>query len=135
MKLREIIQSDMKSAMRERKTEELGLLRVILGEINTLSKAKDRKTEEVSDDEVIVILKKMKDNAVEMGDEGEVKILDTYLPEMLEEKQLEVLIKGIINTNGFEGMKDMGKVMGELKSKYGSTYDGKIASQIVRNNL
>ena len=70
-----------------------------------------------------------------MKNEDEVKILDRYLPTMLEPKQLEVLILGIINKNGFEGMKDMGKIMGILKSEHGGTYDGKLASQIVKDNL
>jgi len=135
MSLQKQIKADMISAMKNKNEEVKSLLRVVLGEINTLSKGKGRETEEVSDDEVVGIMKKLKESAIEMGNDGEVKILDLYLPSMLGEKQLETLIKGIINKNGYEGKQDMGKVMGFLKSNYGSTYDGRLASKIVMDNL
>jgi len=135
MSLQKQIKADMISAMKNKNEEVKSLLRVVLGEINTLSKGKGRETEEVSDDEVVGIMKKLKESAIEMGNGGEVKILDLYLPSMLGEKQLETLIKGIINKNGYEGKQDMGKVMGFLKSNYGSTYDGRLASKIVMDNL
>jgi len=128
MNLQEKIKADMVAAMKNKNEDVKSLLRVVLGEFNQIGK-------EVSDEDAIRIIKKMKENAIEMGNQIEVDILDPYLPSMLEPKQLEILIKGIIQKNSFEGMKDMGKVMGELKTNYGSTYDGKLASDIVRNNL
>jgi len=128
MNLQEKIKADMVAAMKNKNEDVKSLLRVVLGEFNQIGK-------EVSDEDAIRIIKKMKENAIEMGNQIEVDILDPYLPSMLEPKQLEILIKGIIQKNSFEGMKNMGKVMGELKTNYGSTYDGKLASDIVRNNL
>jgi uncharacterized protein YqeY len=128
MKLQEKIKADMMSAMKNKDEKTKSLLRVVMGEINRIGK-------DISDDDVIKIIRKMKENAMELGNQDEVDILDSYLPSMLEPKQLEILIKGIILKNKFEGMKDMGKVMGILKSDFGGTYDGKMASQIVKDNL
>jgi uncharacterized protein YqeY len=128
MKLQEKIKADLVTAMKNKDENVKSLLRVVIGEINRVGK-------DISDDELVKIIRKMKENASEMGNTNEVEILNTYLPVMLEPKQLEILIKGIINKNGYDGMKDMGKVMKELRDNYGSTYDGKLASEIVKNNL
>lgn len=128
MKLQEKIKLDMVTAMKNKDEDVKSLLRVVMGELNQIGK-------DVSDDVVVGVIKKMKQNAIEMKNDREVEILDSYLPTMLESKQLETLIKGIINKNNFEGMKDMGKVMGILKLEYNGSYDGKMASEIVKNNL
>lgn len=130
MSLQEIIKSDMISAMKEKNIEKTSILRVVMGEFPRVSKVKI-----LSDEQVLGIIRKMKENALEMGNQVEVDILSIYLPTMLEFKQLEILISGIISKNNFEGMKDMGKVMKLLKENHSSTYDGKVASQIVKNQL
>ena len=130
MSLQETIKSDMISAMKEKNTEKTSVLRVVMGEFPRVSKEKI-----LTDEQVLGIIRKMSDNAKEMGNPDEIDILSSYLPTMLEPKQLETLVMGIINKNSYSGMQDMGKVMGELKSEHGGTYDGKLASQIVKNNL
>ena len=127
MTLQEKIQADMKTSMLNKDVERLSLLRVIKGEIN-------REAKELSDDRIISIIRKMKENAEMMNNKDEIKILNEYLPTMLGEKQTETLIQGIITKGGYNGMKDMGKVMTELKV-YGGQIDGKIASGIVRKML
>jgi uncharacterized protein YqeY len=134
MSLHETIKADMITAMKNKDNDMKTLLRVVLGEIATESK-KPEINRDLTDSEITAIINKMKKNAIEMNNEDEVKILDRYLPTMLEPKQLETLVLGIINKNGFDGMKDMGKVMGILKSQYGGSYDGKLASQIVKDKL
>jgi len=134
MSLQKQIKTDMVTAMRNKDEDAKNLLRVIMGDIDTISKAKGRTSPIVSDQEIIGLMKKLKENAVEMKNQIEIDILDGYLPTLLGEKQLETLIKGIISKNGY-GQKDMGKVMGFLKSNYGGTYDGRMASVIVKNNL
>ena len=127
MTLQERIQNDMKTSMLNKDVEKLSLLRVIKGEIN-------REAKELSDDRIISIIRKMKENAEMMNNQDEIKILNEYLPTMLGEKQTETLINGIISKGGYSGMKDMGKVMTELKV-YSGQIDGKIASGIVRKML
>jgi uncharacterized protein len=66
---------------------------------------------------------------------GEIVILKEYLPAMLEGVQLEAAVHEAITTAGATAKKDMGKVMKALQAKHGSSYDGKIASQLVQSLL
>jgi len=127
MTLQEKIQNDMKTSMLNKDVQRLSLLRVIKGEIN-------REAKELSDEKIISIIRKMKENAEMMNNQSEITILNEYLPVMLGEKQTEILISGIITNGGYSGMKDMGKVMSKLKS-YGNQIDGKIASEIAKRLL
>jgi len=128
MGLQSQIREDMVAAMKNRDRDTVDLLRVVAGEFGR----KMNNGIELQDDEVIAILKKMKENAIEMDNLGEVEILDKYLPQMLGENQIRLAINHIIQENGYSGMQDMGKVMAELKSP---SIDGKIASRIVREIL
>ncbi len=124
MKLKDKIQSDIKTFMLSKDVEKLSLLRVVKGEIDRIGK-------DLSDDDVIKILRRMRENAEIVGNQDEVKILNEYLPIMLGEKQIESIIGGIILKNNYTGMKDMGKIMSELKN-YGSQIDNRIASEIIK---
>ena len=129
MNLQEQIRLDMVSAMKNREAETLSLLRVVAGEFGRIGK-------ELTDEQVVKVLRKMVENATELGNLNEVKILDKYLPKMLGEGQIKEIIAGIINKNGFAGIKDMGKVMAELKKvPVASQIDGKIASGFVKEML
>ena len=65
----------------------------------------------------------------------EVDLLSVYLPKQLTEKELEQVIFGIINETNSESIRDMSKVMKELKAKYGEKCDFQIASRIVKDKL
>jgi uncharacterized protein YqeY len=132
MSLQSQIREDMLAAMKSRDTEVVSLLRVVAGEFGR----EMNNGIELPDDRVLAILRKMSENAIELGNQGEVEILDKYLPKMLGEQQIKTLVGGIIQTNKFSGMQDMGKVMGEIKKHPAAAQiDGKIASQLVRELL
>jgi uncharacterized protein YqeY len=119
----------MISAMKSKNRETLELLRVVKGEFGRVGK-------DLTDDQAIPVVRKMVENAKELGNENEVMILEKYLPQMLGEQQVKTLVAGIINKNKFSGMQDMGKVMKEVKSlPSASQIDGKLASQITRDLL
>ena len=127
-KIFEQINSDLKNAMREKNVEVRDLLRVVIGEFNRIDKT-------VSDEKALSIIKKMVENAKEQGNTGEVTILEAYLPTQMDELELKrVLMNHIMNLNT-PTMKDMGGVMGWLKKNHGGTYDGKLASTLVRELL
>jgi len=129
MTLHEQINTDMISAMKSKNRETLELLRVVKGEFGRVGK-------DLTDDQAIPVVRKMVENAKELGNENEVMILEKYLPQMLGEQQVKTLVAGIINKNKFSGMQDMGKVMKEVKSlPSASQIDGKLASQITRDLL
>jgi len=131
MSLEKTIRADLKSAMLRKDNDTKDLLRVLLGELPRIVK---KVGEDITDDDILKVIRKMSKDATEMENQSEVEILSVYLPTMLEPKQLETLIIGTITSNSY-GKQDMGKVMGWLKSNYGGTYDGRLASEIVRNNL
>lgn len=129
MTIQEKIKADMIQSMKDKSSEKTSLLRVVMGEFGRIGK-------EVSDEEAVKIIRKMSDNAAELKNDFEVKELETYLPSMLGPNQIKVLVAGLINTHGFSGMKDMGKVMQEIKKlPAASQIDGKIASSIVKQLL
>lgn len=132
MRLQEQISLDLKVSMKNKDTEKTSLLRFVIGEFARKNKEFGK---ELSDEIVQKVIKKVSDDANDLGSTNEVKILSDYLPTVLSTDEVEVLVKNIISTNGFSGMGDMGKVMGILKSEHGGTYDGKIASGFVRTNL
>ncbi len=128
MTVQETINSNVKIAMKEKNVEVRDLLRVVIGEFNRIDKI-------VSDEKALAIIKKMVENAKEQGNTGEVTILEVYLPKQLDELELKrVLMNYIMNLNS-PSMKDMGSVMGFLKKNHGGTYDGKLASTLVRELL
>lgn len=128
MTLQEMIIADLKIAMKEQKENEKSLLRVIIGEFNRVGKT-------INDDEATKIIKKLKENAIEMHNENEISILDKYLPQMLSNDDLTIIIENIITKNNIVDMKGLGIVMGKLKQKYPNQYDGKLASTIIRKHL
>lgn len=131
MTLQEQIKSDMVKAMKEKNIELRDFLRVVMAEFS-----RDKKEKNLSDEKVIGILKKLSANAAELNNDSEVKMLEKYLPAMLEETQIRVLVQGIITSKGYSGIQDMGKVMGEIKQlPAASQIDGGISSKIVREIL
>lgn len=67
--------------------------------------------------------------------EEEIKILSKYLPKQLERDEIEKLVVDAINETGATSPRDMGKVMGNLKSKTAGKCDGKLLSDIVKEKL
>jgi uncharacterized protein YqeY len=129
MTLQEQIQADLKTAMLNKDENKRNLIRVILAEFPRVSKIK-----ELTDDQVVKVLKKMLENAKEMSNQVEIDILETYLPKELTKEELTTLIQKIIVDNGIVSIKEMGKVMGVLKTS-GALYDGKVASEIIKTLL
>ena len=128
MTIQETISNDVKNAMREKNVEVRDLLRVVIGEFNRIDKT-------VSDEKALSIIKKMVENAKEQGNTGEVTILEAYLPTQMDELELKIVLMNHIMNLNTPTMKDMGGVMGWLKKNHGGTYDGKLASTIVRELL
>ena len=123
--LQEQISIDLRTAMKNKDEKVKSLLRVVIGEFGRVGK-------ELSDDQVISIIKKMKENAIEMNNQVEIDILDKYIPQMISKDELYGAIFALVRLNGITDMKGLGKVMSELKSQYGTRYDGKLASELFK---
>ena len=146
MSLYETIQSDMYKAMKSSDKFKASTLRV------ALAKLKDKKIEKREDlnqnEEIKIIqnLVKQRKEAADIYEKNdrselmknemdELKILSTYLPQMMSEEELSVLIKEVISDVGATNMSDMGKVMPEVMKRSEGKADGKMTQTIVSNIL
>ena len=66
---------------------------------------------------------------------NEIKIISEFLPKQLSEEETKKICSDTIKSIGASSMKDMGKVMGQLKSKYPDTLDFSKVSPIIKNLL
>ena len=126
--LKERITADMKSAMRAKEKQRLRAIRLILAVIKQREVDERRELEEA---ELIALLDKMakqRRESIEQyrdadrtdlaeQEQFELELIQGYLPEALGEEEIEALIEEAIATTGATSMRDMGKVMAELKPK------------------
>ena len=140
--LREQLTADMKDAMRAKDKERLGTIRLVLAAI------KQREVDErieLDDTQVLVVLDKMlkqrRDSIKQYRDAGreelaaveesEIAVIQGYLPAALSDEEIDTLINEAVAASGAEGMKDMGKVMGQLKPKLQGRADmGQVSGKI-----
>ena len=146
MSLLDTIQSDMYAAMKSGDKHKTGTLRV------ALSKLKDKKIEkreDLSDVEALKIIQNLVKQRKEAADiykengrndlmeieNDELEILNAYLPQMMSEDDLRVLVKKVVEETGASGLSDIGKVMPEVMKQSAGKADGKMAQSIVRELL
>ena len=141
------IETDLMSAMKEKDSVKVSALRSVKTAIQN-EKTKGSFHELTDADVVKVIKKEMKQreeaeeiyrnaNREELAnkEQDERLMLEVYVPPMLSEKELSDIVKHLIVELNASSMKDMGKIMGELNKRYPNSFDGKIASTIVKNSL
>ena len=68
-------------------------------------------------------------------EEAEIKIIEKFLPAQMSDDEVTAAVQGIIAATGAAGIKDMGKVMGELKAKYAGQCDMAKAGAVVKQKL
>ena len=78
-----------------------------------------------------------KGNRAELADaeEAEIAVIERFLPKQMSDEEASAAIQAIIAETGASGMKDMGKVMGEVKSRLAGQIDPARASAMVRTAL
>lgn len=133
--LKLIIEEDIKTAMKNKDAVTRDTLRVLKGEIERNEQTKDGKVE-VSDADILRLIKKYIDGVVETGsDNGEVAVLEKYLPQQMDGNQLEAIVIELKVSGFATSVKDMGKVMQYFKANHDGTYDGKLLSDTVKRVL
>ena len=142
------INDDIKAAMLAREKEKLNALRAVKSAI-LLAQTQKGATEELTEEVELKILKqlvKQRQDSAEMykqqnredlyqEEKIQLDIINTYLPKMMSEEEIETVLKQIISDNGFAGMKDMGKVMGQAMKTFAGKADNKMVSEIVKRLL
>ena len=141
--LKNKINEDMKTAMRAKDKERLGTIRLIMAAV----KQQEVDTRISLDDTAILavldkMLKQRRDSISQYQAAGrddlaqkeqfEVGVIQEYMPEALSDEELEQVIKDAIATSGAQSMKDMGKLMNELRPKVQGRADMGQVSQKVK---
>ena len=146
MSLKEKLLSNMKEAMKSKDSVKLGTVR---GVISAVKNQEIDLKKELSEEEILTIVsrevKKRKEAAVlyEKGNRPELKnkeiqemkILQTYLPEQVSEKDLRRRIQEVIAETGAEGMKDFGKIMKTLVPEFKGKADNSLIKELANEYL
>ena len=144
--IKDSIQSDQIKFLKNGNKENTSTLRFALSFLN--KEEKDKKVE-LNDSEVIKILKSMikrnKDSynqfinadRQELADKEkkEMELLETYLPEILSEKETEEIVKKVIDELNIQSIKEMGKAMGIIKNNHGDNIDMSLVSKFIKKLL
>jgi uncharacterized protein YqeY len=146
MTLKSQLTEDMKTAMKAGDKDRLKVVRLVLAAIKQVEV--DQRIE-IDDAAVLQVLGKMvkqrRDSVSQFTDGGrpdlaaietaEIAVLDTYLPEQLSDEEVEALIVEAIAATQAESLRDMGKVMGIMKSKTQGRADMGVVSARVKSRL
>ena len=144
--IKDSIQQDQINFLKEGKKEDSSILRFALSFIN--KEEKDKQIE-LSDSEVVAVIKSLikrnKDsydqftsaNRPELAEKEkkEMDLLQSYLPEVMNENETEEIVKSTIDELGISSMKEMGKAMGEIKKNHADTIDLSLVSQLIKKHL
>ena len=142
----ELIETDLKSAMKSRNKPKIMGLRNLLGKLKT---GQIDKGSDLDNDECIKVLnsmaKQLKDSIKQYSDADrldlvkketyELSLVGHYLPEPISEDDIKKEILIIIGENNATSMSDMGKIMGIAMNKLTGSVDGNIVQRIVREEL
>lgn len=146
MSLKEQINNDIKTAMKEKDNAKRDALRLLSSAFKQIE-VDERK--ELSDDDVIKIIQKQvkqrNEAMTQYRDAGredlyekeasEAAIFETYLPKQLSDDELESAIRAIIAEVGATSMKEIGKVMGAASKTLGAQADGKRINECAKKIL
>ena len=150
MSIKEQIISDIKEAMKAKEQDKLRVLRSLKAKLmeKEISERKEGEAELTDEQAVEVLMKaaKQRKESIEQFEEGgrddlaenekaELKIIDAYLPEMMDEEEVRQAVKDKIEALGASGMQDMGKVMGPLMGQLKGKAEGSMVSRIVKEEL
>ena len=146
--MRSELDENLKEAIKSQEKQRVATLRLINAAIKDrdIAVRSEENTEGVSDDEIILILSNMvkqrKQSIIQYEEGGrielaerereEIKIIQEFLPNQLTNEEIEAEISKIIDAEDQLSIKDMGKIMGELKNKFSGRMDFGKASEIVK---
>ena len=151
MSLRDKIETDYKNALKSKDKNKISTYRLILAGIKDLdiNNRSGPEKKETNDEDIKKLLKKMikqrsesieiykKNNRTDLLEieQGEVSVLSEYLPRQLSDEDTKKICKEIISSTGATSIKDMGRVMGEIKKTHADTIDFSKAGAILKELL
>ncbi|HYB08460.1 MAG TPA: GatB/YqeY domain-containing protein [Alphaproteobacteria bacterium] len=149
--LRARLTEALKTSMKAKDERGVSAVRMIL------AKLKERDIEArpkgnasgILDDEIVQMMQgmiKQRRESIELYQRGgrpelaqkeqdEISVIESFMPKQLSEVEMASAVKTVIGEVGAVGMKDMGKVMAQLKARYGGAMDFSKASGVVKSQL
>tara|TARA_B100001121_G_C18315181_1_gene446082 strand:+ start:53 stop:514 length:462 start_codon:yes stop_codon:yes gene_type:complete len=151
MPLKETIETEYKNALKAKDKTKISTYRLILSSIKDLdiSNRSGPNKKETDDEDIKKLLKKMvkqrsesidiykKNNRTDLleVEQNEYNILTSFLPKQMNENETKKVCEEIISKLGANSMKDMGKVMGELKKLHSDEIDFAKAGSLIKELL
>lgn len=150
MTIQEQIIADIKEAMKAKDQDKLRVLRSLKSKLmeKEISERKGGEAKLTDEQAVEVLMKAAKQrkesidqfkdggrDELAANEEKELEIIESYLPEMMDEEEVRKVVKEKIETLGASGMQDMGKVMGPLMGQLKGKADGSLVSKVVKEEL
>ncbi len=151
MSLREKIEVEYKNALKSKVKNKISTYRLILSGIKDLdiNNRSGPNKKETDDQDIKKLLKKMikqRSESIEVYkknnrndlleiEENELNVLSEYLPKQMSEEETISICKQIIEKTGASSIKEMGKIMGELKQNHSDTIDFSKAGALVKDLL
>jgi uncharacterized protein YqeY len=148
--IRDDIQQALVAAMKARDSAKVGALRLVSSAIKNRD-IEARTGQAPADDDLLVVevlnkMVKQRRESIEMFDKGgrpelaaaeraEVAVIEAFLPQRLTDDETVMAIDAIKAELGATGLKDMGKVMAELKARHATSLDMSKASALVKARL
>ena len=151
MSLKQTIESEYKNALKSRDKNKISTYRLILSSIKDLdiTNRSGPNKKETDDEDIKKLLKKMvkqraesidiykKNNRTDLLEieQNEYDILTSFLPKQLSDEETKKICKDVVSKIGANSLKDMGKVMGELKQTYTDEIDFSKAGLMIKELL
>jgi len=150
MSLKNQINEKLNQALKSKDKNAYPTLRLIVSAIKDAEIAnRSKNNKEISDSDILSILKKMikqRNESCEIykkagrsellnNETKEIEIINIFLPKQLSEDETKKICEEAIKSTGANSMKDMGKIMGVLKSQHADTLDFSVVSKIIKELL
>jgi uncharacterized protein len=150
MSLKKKIEEKLNEALKAKDKNTYPTLRLVVSAIKDAEIAgRTKGQKEMTDSDINTILKKMikqRNESCEVykkagrnelleNETKEIEVISFFLPKQLDEKETKKICEEAIKSSGASSLKDMGKVMGILKSKYANTLDFSKVNSIIRELL
>tara|TARA_Y100001936_G_C15943823_1_gene596246 strand:+ start:116 stop:568 length:453 start_codon:yes stop_codon:yes gene_type:complete len=149
MSLEKNIEEKLKASLKNKDKTVYPTLRLVISSIKDFKIAQKIRENEIKDNDVISILKKMVKQRNDSSDayqkagrqdlldkeKEEIKIIEEFLPKQLSEDETKKICNDVIKNLKAESMKDMGKIMATLKKSHGDVLDFSKVSKIIKEIL
>ena len=147
--LEDKLEQDLKTALLAKNAQRVSVLRGLKSVLLNVKVAEGKRESGLNDDEVVAILAKeakKRQESADLYEQGgrpekaeaelaEKAIIEEFLPEQMSEEEVAALVDEAIAATGAKEQKDMGKVIGMVRSKAGAGADGALIARLTKEKL